>query len=104
MAHFYLPQSNSTFIANCQLSKDTMVMADNQTFAENKFYLTQFIKEKVASVSIKPTQEDDELIKRTLLHTVSLLPSILIGSFQMLRNGVKVSSNSDNFAHQLRKY
>lgn len=77
MAHFYLPHSNSTFIANCQLSKDTMVMADNQTFAENKFHFTKFIKEKVAAFSIIPIEEDGGLVKRLLLHTVSLLPSFL---------------------------
>lgn len=77
MAHFHLPHSTSTFIANCQLSKDTMVMADDQTFAGNKFYFTKFMKGKVAAVSVIPIEEDDGPGQRLLLHTVSLLPSIL---------------------------
>lgn len=58
-----------------------MVMADNQTFAENKFYFTKFIKETLAPVRIKPIEEDDGPVKRLLLHTVSLLPSILMRPF-----------------------
>lgn len=78
MAHFYLPHSNSTFIEHCQLSKDTMVMAGNQTFTENKFLLYKIHKrKKVIAVSIIPIEEDDGLVKRLLLHTVPLLPSFL---------------------------
>lgn len=54
-----------------------MVMADNQTFEEKCSSFTKFIKEKVAAVSIIPIEEDDGLVKRLLLHTVSLLPFIL---------------------------